>query len=206
MTRGGRTVERSRLGRGAPWTRLTPVEPRWKERSALTRAVLPVVGGLLFFALLGLVTWGIAGVLSRNPDQVEERLAATTFEVGSIEFVSGQIAEDGPLLFQGLVGDDADRSIVLNHDGEDPARGWSVRYAFPADRDDTCVVSQIVGTATFTDCEGRTLGYDELARPDRVRPLISDVVVIDLRGAAADAAEDDAEPGTTVAPTTSEAP
>jgi hypothetical protein len=180
------------------------VEPRWKERSALTRALLPVIGGLLFFALLGLVTWGIASVLSRNPDSVEERLAATTFEVGGIEFVAGQIADGGPLLFQGLVGDGADRSIVLNHDGEDPERGWSVRYAFPADRDDTCKVSQVEGTATFTDCEGRTIGYDDLARPDRVRPLISDVVVIDLRGAAADAAEDDA--GTTTTTPTSDTP
>ncbi len=164
------------------------VQPRWKERSTLTRAVVPVVGGLVFFALLGLATWGIAAMLSRNPDRVEERLATTTFEVGSSEFVAGQIAEGGPLLFQGLVGDDADRSIVLNHTGDDPERGWSVRYAFPADRDDGCKVSQVEGTAQFTDCEGRTISYDDLARPERVRPLVSDVVVIDLRGAAEDAA------------------
>jgi hypothetical protein len=198
------------LGHDVRWSRLAAVEPRWKERSTLTRALLPVIGGLLFFALLGLVTWGIASLLSRNPDQVEERLAETTFEVGSIEFVAGQIADDGPLLFQGLVGDGADRSIVLNHIGDDPERGWSVRYAFPADRDDTCKVSQVERTDTFTDCEGRTLGYDDLARPDRVRPLISDVVVIDLRGAAEDAAEDDATTdagtGTSVAPSTSDAP
>jgi hypothetical protein len=81
-----------------------------------------------------------------------------------------------------------------------------VRYAFPADRDDSCKVSQVVGTATFTDCEGRTIGYDELARPDRVRPLISDVVVIDLRGAAADAAGGADGTGTTAPPSTSEAP
>jgi hypothetical protein len=184
-------------------TRLTAVEARWKERSNLSRALLPVVGGLLFFALLALFTWGIAAMLSRNPERVEERLAQTTFEVGTIEFVSDQIADGGPILFQGLIGDAADRSIVLNHTGEDPKRGWSVRYAFPADRDDTCKVSQVQGTATFTDCEGRTVGYDDLARPDRVRPLISDVVVIDLRGAAAEAA-DDAGTATTVV--TSEQP
>jgi hypothetical protein len=187
-------------------TRLATVEARWKERSTLSRALLPVVGGLLFFALLGLSTWGIAAVLSRNPDRVEERLAATTFEVGSIEFVAGQIDDGGPILFQGLIGDDADRSIVLNHAGDDPKRGWSVRYAFPADRDDTCKVSQVQGTADFTDCEGRTLGYDDLARPERVRPVISDVVIIDLRGAAADAATQEPGAGTTVPSATSEAP
>lgn len=197
------TCPGARLGGGAASTRLAAVEARWKERSTLSRALLPVVGGLLFFALLGLFTWGIAALLSRNPDRLEERLAQTTFEVGTIEFVADQIADGGPILFQGLIGDDADRSIVLNHTGEDPGRGWSVRYAFPADRDDSCKVSQVQGTATFTDCEGRTVGFDDLARPDRVRPLISDVVVIDLRGAAEDAA-DDAGTATTVA--TSEQP
>ncbi|MFN6121624.1 MAG: hypothetical protein ACK5CE_18600 [Actinomycetes bacterium] len=186
------------------------MQSRWRPKSILSRALLPVLGGIAFFALLGGVTWGIAALLSGNPERLEERLATPTFEVGSTEFVAGQIADGGPLLFQGLVGDDADRSIVLNHEGDDPGRGWSVRYAFPADRDDTCPVSQVEGTARFTDCDGRELAYDDLARPDRVRPLISDVVVIDLRGAQQDAAQDadgETDPsGTTTPPTTSEAP
>lgn len=151
--------------------------------------MLPVTGGLAFFGLLALLLWGIAAFLSGNPDQVEERLADPAFEVGNTEYLSGLIQDDGPLLFQGLVGDAADRSVVLDHTGDDPARGWTVRYAFPADRDDTCKVSQVRGTRQFTDCAGRTIEYEELARPERVRPLVSDVVVIDLRGAAEDAAQ-----------------
>ena len=89
------------------------VQTRWQPRSNLARAVLPVVGGLAFFALLGLLTWGIASLLSRNPEQVEERLAETQFEVGNTEFLSDLIADDGPLLFQGLVGDSADRLAAL---------------------------------------------------------------------------------------------
>ncbi|MFN8021795.1 MAG: hypothetical protein U0Q03_09740 [Acidimicrobiales bacterium] len=180
------------------------MEPRWRERSTFRRAVVPVAGGLVFFVVLGLATWGIAAVLARNDDKVEERLAATTFEVGGVEFVAGRIADGGPLLFQGLVGDEADRSIVLNHTGDDPKRNWSVRWAFPADRTDSCKVSQIQGTATFTDCDGRTVSYDDLARPETVRPLISDVVVIDLRGAAAETESQDS--ATTVAPATTAAP
>jgi hypothetical protein len=159
-----------------------------------------VAAGLGFFVLLGLATWGIAALLSRNADQVEERLAATTFEVGGIEFVSDRIADGGPLIFQGLVGDAADRSVVLNHTGDDPTRNWSVRWAFPADRDDRCEVSQIEGTDTFTDCDGRTVAYDDLARPETVRPLVSDVVVIDLRGAAAESDEQDGTSTTTATP------
>ncbi len=161
---------------------------RLRPTSTFGRAVLPVVGGIAFFVVLGLATWGVAALLSGNPEQVEERLAPPTWTVGRTEFLAGEIAEDGPLLFQGLLGDTADRSIVLDHQGDDPRTGWRVRYAFPADRDDTCKVRQVPGSREFLDCEGRTLGVDDLARPERVRPLVSDVVIIDLRGAAEDAA------------------
>lgn len=181
------------------------MQARFRPRSNLSRALLPVVGGLAFFALLALATWGIASVLSRNPDQVENRLSATVFEVGNTEFVSNLIAEDGPILFQGLIGDSADRSVVLNHTGDDPGRLWTVRYAFPADADDSCKVRQVIGTDRFTDCNGRELGYDELARPERVRPIVSgNVISLDLRGAAEDAGETDTTSGTTAPSTTSD--
>lgn len=175
------------------------VQTRWQPRSNLARAVLPVVGGLAFFALLGLVTWGIASLLSRDPEKVEERLAQTQFEVGPTEDLADLIVEDGPLLFQGLVGDGADRSIVLDHRGDDPAQGWRVRYAHPADREPTCKVSQIEQTRQYTDCEGRTLEVDDLARPEQARVLVSDVVVIDLR-AAAESAEQTTVTTVTTAP------
>ena len=165
------------------------MQTRWQYRSTLLRAVLPVVGGLGFFALLALATWGIAAVLANNPERVEQRLAETQFEVGRTQFLAGSIADDGPLLFQGLVGDDAARSIVLDHTGDVVGENWRVRYAYPADRDDTCLVEQVKGTAQFVDCDGRTLSVDDLARPTGVKLFVSDVVVIDLRGAVSDTGE-----------------
>ncbi|MBI5089235.1 MAG: hypothetical protein HZB15_10380 [Actinobacteria bacterium] len=157
---------------------------RWPRRptSALGRAVLPVAGGLAFFALLGLATWGIAALLSRNPDQVNERLARTTFEVGNTQRMAEVIAEEGPLMFQGLIGDEADNSVVLDHTGEVVSQGWVVYYAHPADRPDTCKVTQVVGTRQFTDCEGRVIDVEQLAAPPLgVRPLVGDTVILDLR-------------------------
>lgn len=154
---------------------------RLRPTTPLGRAVIPVLGGILFFALLGLSTWGIASVLSGNPDQVEERLAASTFEVGRTTYLADIIAEDGPLLFQGLIGNDAKRSIVVDHQGDVPKKGWRVRYAFPADRTEDCKVTQVKGTDRFTDCEGRDLGVDDLARPEGVQLIVGDVVTIDLR-------------------------
>ena len=61
------------------------MQSRLRPTSPLGRAVLPVAGGLAFFALLGLATWGIAALLRDNPEQVNERLAQTTFEVGNTD-------------------------------------------------------------------------------------------------------------------------
>jgi hypothetical protein len=146
--------------------------------------VLPVAGGIGFFVLLGLATWGIAAILSRHPERVSERLARTTFEVGNTESLARLIGDDGPLLFQGLVGDQADDSVVLDHTGPVAKQGWVVYYAYPADRDDTCKVTQVVGTRQFRDCEGRVLEVEQLAPPPAgVRPVVGDTVIIDLRAA-----------------------
>lgn len=165
-------------------SRLHPVIRRPQPRSTLARAVLPVAGGLAFFALLALLTWGVAALLSRNPARVEDRLAATTFEVGHVNSLSSIIAAEGPLIFPDLVRTGGTRTVVLDHTGDDPTRGWRVYYAYPADRDLTCKVTQVRGTRQFTDCEGRTLDVEALAPPVGVVPIISDTVVIDLRNAA----------------------
>ena len=146
--------------------------------------MLPVAGGLAFFALLALATWGIAAILSNNPDSVNERLAQTTFNVGNTERIAAVIAEDGPLLFQGLIGNAADRSVVLDHTGDIVDRGWVIYYAHPADREDTCKVTQVQHTRRFRDCDGRVIAVEDLAPPPvGVRPIVGTTVVIDLRSA-----------------------
>jgi hypothetical protein len=147
--------------------------------------VVPVAGGLALIGALAAFTWGIAAFISRGDAEGTERLAPSTFAVGPVESVADEIAEDGPLIFAGLNTTTGERTIVLNHVGEDPTQGWEVYYAFPADRDRTCVVDQVVGTATFTDCDGRTIDVTELAPPDEgVFPIVEDRsrLVIDLRG------------------------
>jgi hypothetical protein len=67
-----------------------------------------------------------------------------------------------------------------------PTDGWRVYWAYPADRDPTCIVEQVEGTRQFTDCDGRTIDVSELAPPDEgVFPRVEDrtTLVIDLRGA-----------------------
>jgi hypothetical protein len=156
---------------------------RVRERSTLRRALLPVAGGLAFFVLLAVLLWLAAAFIANNPDDVEERLATTTFEVGSVETLSSIIADDGPLIFPDLVRSGGNRTVVLDHTGADVRRGWSVYFAHPADRGLGCKVEQVRGTRDFVDCDGRTVAVEQLAPAVGVTPVISDVVVIDLREA-----------------------
>jgi hypothetical protein len=172
---------------------------RLRPKSALGRAVLPVVGGLAFFVLVAAATWGIAATLSANSDRVNERLAPLTFEVGNTEYLAGLIADDGPLLFQGLIGTDAKRSLVLDHTGDLVDKGWRIRLAHPADREPTCAVTQVRHSRQFIDCDGRTLEVDDLARPVDILPIVGDTVIIDLRVANASTTSPSSSPSTTPA-------
>ncbi len=161
--------------------------PPPRLRSPFARAVVPVLGGILVIGLLGLFTWGMAAFISGGGAQSTERLAPTTFRLGPVGTISAEIADRGPLLFSppGVASGDADQSIVLDHEGEDPTRGWVIYAAHPADRPVTCAVVQVEGTATFTDCEGRTLGVTDLAPPaPGVRPIVEnrETLILDLRG------------------------
>lgn len=154
---------------------------RPRLRSPLARAVAPVIGGIVFFAVLGLAMWGVAALVSRNSEQAEEILVPTYQDLGRTDTFAEEIAENGPIVLPDLVGDDL--SIVLDHTGADPQRGWAIYLAHPADRTPACPVAVVIGTRTFTDCEERTLAVDDLALPPLgVQPIVSDdgLLTLDL--------------------------
>jgi hypothetical protein len=156
--------------------------PGNRLRSPLARAVVPVAAGIAFFAALFGLTWLMAGWISGNPESVTN-LGARTFEVGSVDRIAEQVAENGPILFPDLRSPDGTRSIVLDHRGENPAVGWRVFAAYPADRPVTCLVEQVASTRTFVDCDGRSLDIEALARPVDVRPIVENerTLYVDLR-------------------------
>lgn len=147
-------------------------------RSPIGRAVAPVLAGLGFFLVLGLVMWGIAALMAG------EQAQTTTFTpdrlpIGNVDQWAESINTDGPVLFPGLGTTSGERTIVLDHNGTDSERGWVVYYAFPADRDVSCAIEQIVGTDTFTDCDGRTINVEDLAPPTNGEyPVIEDRVAL----------------------------
>lgn len=152
-------------------------------RSPLARAVVPVLGGIVFFVLFFVGLWFAAGVINKRADS-GDAIANKVFEVGKVEVMAKSVAKDGPLLFPDLKSPDGVRSIVLDHTGTDPAVGWRVYYGYPADRDSTCLVTHVQGSRNFTDCDGRTLTVDDLTLPESVRPIVENrkTLYVDLRG------------------------
>ena len=133
----------------------------------------PVLGGIGFFAVVALVLWGIATLVSHNGSGATANLASNVFRPGSVERYSAIIDQDGPVLFPDLLGTDGDKTIVLDHTGSDPMHGWWIYLGHPADRPITCKVTQVQHTDQFTDCQGRTIAVDALARPpEGVRPVV----------------------------------
>jgi hypothetical protein len=157
--------------------------PLPRPQSTLARALVPVIAGILGFGLMFLATWGVAAFISRNPSDTI-RVGTSIFEVGPVKSLATQVDEGGPLFFPDLKSPEGTRSIILDHAGDDPALGWQVYMGYPADRDATCLVTQIQNTRTFTDCDSRTLGVEDLALPEGIRPVVENraTLFIDLRG------------------------
>lgn len=157
----------------------------FKLRSPLARAVVPVLGGIAGLIAIGLFTWGIAAYVSRGSAETTEQLAPSTLQVGSAENAAKIVEDDGPVLFPGLNTTTGERTIVLDHEGADPTRGWRIYYAYPVGRDTSCLVEQVVGTRSFIDCDGDTIDVSDLAPPPPgVYPVVEDqrTLVINLSG------------------------
>lgn len=157
-------------------------------RSPITRAVVPVLGGLLLIAAIGVVLWGMAAYIASGDPETSERFLPTEIEMGPVESLADSVEEDGPLFLPELGTAIGTRSIVVDHTGTVAADGWRVYWAYPADREATCIVTQVVGTRSFTDCDGRTIDVEELSPPDEgVFPRVDDrtTLYIDFRGADA---------------------
>lgn len=155
---------------------------RWSS-SPFTRAVLPIFGGIAFFAALFGLTWLMATLVTNKAESTTVP-GDRTFVVGQVADIAKSINENGPVLYPDLRDPEGKRSIVIEHNGTDVAKGWQVYYAYPADKTPTCLVTQIQKTHTFTDCDGRTLTADQLTAPTDVRPIVENrtTLLIDLRG------------------------
>jgi len=108
--------------------------PVAQSRGHAGKALL--VAGVGVVVALG-IAFLVAQMASRG--DVEIRLGADRFEVGSAERLADAIARDGglPLLVPDLVG--RQRNLYVQHLGDDPDEGWVAFGAFDPD-DPSCAV------------------------------------------------------------------
>lgn len=128
---------------------------------------MPVVAGLVFFALLFGVTWLIAVALSGDEEGI--RIGDKEFTVGRADLTAQRIVENGPLLFADLKGTSGARAVVLDHDQTAlDVEGWSLYFAYRADRGPSCLVEVDTETEQLKDCDGTVVTVADLepAAPD----------------------------------------
>jgi hypothetical protein len=134
--------------------------------------VLPVFGGIVVLAAIFAATWGLAAWISRGGAESTTRLAPEVLDMGNVERWAESIDESGPILLPDLDTESGARSFVLDHTGDDPARGWRLYLAYPEGEEPSCIVTQIRDSSRFEDCHGNELGVSELARPTDACPII----------------------------------
>jgi hypothetical protein len=158
-----------------------PERGKKRLRSPLAQAVLPVLAGIGFLALIALVLWGVASLVSSGGDTIEVNLGDNEFDAGPAEARAEEIAARGPALFPGLVSADQGY-IILTHLGDDPTEGWYAFAAVPEGQAVRCAVQWDAAAGQFLDpCTGRTFPPDGRGlTPFPVRVDDDEHVVVDL--------------------------
>ena len=158
-------------------------------RSPFARAVVPVLGGIAFFVVLALVTWGIAAYISRGGAEITERLAPTRFVVDSAQHAAGLVEEDGPIILAGLNTTTGEKTLVLDHEGDDPTRGGSSTTPFRRDETSTAPSnrSSVPASSSTATAPRSTSANSHLPMPAS-NPVVEDqrTLVIDLRSVTTD--------------------
>lgn len=164
---------------------------RTTTRSEL-RAIAMVVVGLAI--IVGGVAFFLNAVAKRGDVQV--RLGDDYFNAGDASDIADEIGERGPILWSDVAG--GSRDIVINHDGEDPERGWVAFEARRPGDDRECQVAWNADAALFdyTCEEGVTFPADGTGLAQLPVQITDGRIIVDINAAARAST-------TTVPPTTS---
>jgi hypothetical protein len=139
-----------------------------RPKSTAAQAVVPVLVGLAFIAVLGLAIWGVAVWVSHSAgpsSKLQVNLGEDTFNVGPADQRAEEITSRGPLLFPGLVS--ADKGyIVVNHSGTNDVSGWVAFAAVPPGSGVECAVQWRADAHQFVDpCTGAAYPADGAGLP-----------------------------------------
>ena len=127
--------------------------------------------------VIGLVVLAGLAVLARRGDV--ELQGSPVFDAGRTDSQAPAIERDGPIPFPDVAG--GDRTVFLQHLGDDEERGWLAFDArVPGSPD--CAVNWVAEAEAFEDCTGRR--YPPDGEGLRQYPVTVDDgrLTVDLRG------------------------
>lgn len=89
----------------------------------------------------------------------QQQLGSSAFPLGPGDAMADEIAETGPFFLSDLSGHD--RDIYLQHEGDDPATGWTAFGVRQIDAARECYIEWNQDSETFVDnCDGTVYGPD----------------------------------------------
>ena len=143
-----------------------------------------MLGGIAFFAVLALVLWGIASLVSHNGSKRDGQPGQQRVSTRFGRTLRGDRRnKTAPCCSPTCWAPTATSRSCSTTKASIPTNGWRIYLGHPADRPITCKVTQVQHTDQFTDCEGRTIAVDRLALPPKgIAPVVSadGILTLDL--------------------------
>jgi len=153
------------------------------QRSRMTprSALLVGITGVMIALVIG---GGLVFLANRNAN-VKVNLGDSDFDAGSIDRISAEIEDRGPILYSDVAG--RNRDLILQHLGEDPEGGWLAFDARPPGESRDCffewnATDQLFELVTVIDdtiCG--TVTMDERGNLSDGTPILTYPITIDER-------------------------
>ena len=131
------------------------MSPVQQSKARSSRSVVLAVAGLVVGLVLIIVLFFVAIPSLSESGTIEVKLGDTTFDAGPADSRARSIAADGPFLFSDVSG--GKRDIYLQHQGDDPAVGWTAFDARRPGQGRDCPLDWISEESQFRDRCDKTL-------------------------------------------------
>lgn len=137
-----------------------------------------ILGGIFAVVLAICIIGGVLAVISADDSgSIDVNLGDDTFTIDA-ESNADVIADSGPFLLGDVSG--GGRPILLQHQGDDPERGWTAILAIAPDTQ-SCIVNWDADDEQFRDCEGTTYPPDGEGLTGYETSVTDGDVTVDLR-------------------------
>jgi hypothetical protein len=152
-----------------------------RPTSPVAQALLPIVAGVAFLAVLFGGLWVAASLVSSGKANL--RVGSATFDKLRYDTLARDIAANGPRLYPSLIGT-TESYLYVNHLGDDATKGWYAFNATRAGQPNKCTIVWKPVAKLFEDpCDNATYppNGEGLQQYDAITNFATKRLVIDLK-------------------------